>query len=68
MMRTTLTLDDGFVQNLMRITGEKNHAAAIRHALQDYLRQAHKQNLLALRGAVEVEDCWRDLRTLDVAK
>lgn len=67
-MRTTLTLDDGFVENLMRITGEKSHAAAIRHALQDYLKQAHKQNLLALRGAVEVDDCWRELRKLDVAE
>jgi hypothetical protein len=67
-MRITLTLDDNFIENLMRITGEKSHAAAIRHALEDYLKQACKQNVLALRGAVNVDDNWRELRQLYVAE
>lgn len=67
-MRTTLTLDDDFIEKLMRVTGEKNYAAAIRHALQDYLKQARKQKLLALRGAVQVEDNWRELRKLEIAE
>ena len=67
-MRTTLTLDDDFIEALMRVTGEKNYAAAIRLALQDYLKQARKQKLLALRGAVQVEDNWRELRKLEVTE
>jgi len=67
-MRTTLTLDDNLVESLMRVTGEKNYAAAIRNALQGYLKQARKQKLLALRGMVQVEDNWRDLRKLEIAE
>ena len=66
-MRTTLILDDVLVESLMRVTGGKL-AAAIRHALQGYLKQARKQKLLALRGTVQVEDNWRDLRKLEIAE
>jgi Arc/MetJ family transcription regulator len=64
-MRTTLTLDDDVVENVMKTTGEKSPVAAIRHALQAYLLQARKQKLLALRGQVQVEDNWQQLRQLD---
>ena len=63
-----ITLDDDFIETLMRVTGEKNYAAAIRYALQDYLKQACKQKLLALRGAVQVEDNWRALRKLEITE
>ncbi|TXH70725.1 MAG: DUF2191 domain-containing protein [Thiothrix sp.] len=64
-MRTTLTIDDEFANNLMQITGEKTYAAAIRRALEDYIKQARKEKLLALRGKVQVEDNWQALRQLD---
>ena len=67
-MRTTLTLDDSLVQQLMQLTDEKSHASAIRHALQDYLAGMRKQKLLALRGQVQVEDTWRQLRQLDTTE
>ena len=61
-MRTTLTLDDQLIEHLMQVTGENNHTAAIKRALQDYLQYIRKQKLLALRGAVDVENNWRELR------
>jgi hypothetical protein len=64
-MRTTLTLDDGVVKSLMQITGEASPVAAIRQALDDYLASTRKQKLLALRGQVQIEDNWRQLRQLD---
>ncbi len=64
-MRTTLTLDDDVVEDVMKTTGEKSPVAAIRYALNAYLQQARKQKLLALRGQVQVEDNWRQLRGLD---
>ena len=67
-MRTTLNIDDSVAEQLMRITGEKSHASAIRHALNDYLALMRKENLLALRGQVQIEDTWQELRQLDVAK
>lgn len=64
-MRTTITLDDQLANQLMQITGEHNPVAAIRLALQDYLRLARKQQVLALRGQVQVDDNWQALRALD---
>lgn len=64
-MRTTITLDDDFTKDLMKTTGEDSPVAAIRRALQDYLKMSRKQRVLALRGQVQVEDNWRELRQLD---
>lgn len=63
-MRTTLTLDDQLIENIMQVTGENNHITAIKRALQDYPQYIRKQKLLALHGSVDVEDNWRELRQL----
>jgi Bacterial antitoxin of type II TA system, VapB len=65
-MRTTLTIDDVQAEDLMQATGQNSAVAAIRQALDDYLRQARKKKVLALRGQVQIEDNWRDLRALEV--
>ncbi len=65
-MRMTLTLDDDMAEQLMQLTGEKTPLLAIRHALKDYLVAVRKQQLLALRGQVQIEDSWRQLRQLDM--
>ncbi len=65
-MRMTLTLDDDMAEQLMQTTGEKTPLFAVRHALKDYLAAVRKQKLLALRGRVQVEDNWRQLRQLDM--
>ena len=64
-MRMTLTLDDDLVEQWMQFTGEKTPLIAIRHALKDYLAAVRKQKLMALRGQVQIEDNWRQLRQLD---
>jgi hypothetical protein len=66
-MRTTITIDDDLSKELMQITGEKSITAAIKTALQDYLSGLRKQKLLALRGQVQIEDTWQQLRQLDTA-
>ena len=65
-MRTTLTIDDMQAEDLMQATGQTSAVAAIRQALEDYLRQARKTKVLALRGKVQVADNWRHLRALEV--
>jgi Bacterial antitoxin of type II TA system, VapB len=65
-MRTTLTIDDVQAEDLMQATGQNSAVSAIRQALDDYLRQARKKKVLALRGQVQIEDNWRDLRALEV--
>ena len=67
-MRTTLTVDDFQAADLMALTGKKSAVAAIRQALDDYLRQARKQKVLALRGQVALDDTWRSLREADIAR
>ena len=64
-MRMTLTLDDDLAEQLMQLTGQQTPLFAIRHALKDYLVSVRKQKLLELRGQVQVEDNWRQLRQLD---
>lgn len=65
-MRTTITIDDNLMSQLMQTTGESSPAKALRQAVQDYVRQARLKKLLALRGQVPIEDNWRELRQLDV--
>jgi Arc/MetJ family transcription regulator len=67
-MRTTLSIDDELAQGLMLATGQKTPVAAIRQALQEYLQQARKQEVLALRGQVDIEDRWRELRQAELAE
>lgn len=66
-MRTTITIDDKLAEDLMQSTQEKSITAAIKVALQDYLAGLRKQKLLALRGQVQIEDNWQQLRQLDTA-
>jgi len=65
-MRTTLSMDDEQVRSLMQITGQPSPVSAIRHALEDYLRQSRKKQVLALRGQVQIDDNWRELRAIEV--
>jgi len=65
MMKTTLSIDDDTANQLMRVTGEKSHPAAILHALNSYLKQVHKQKTLALRGQVDIADNWQTLRKME---
>ncbi|HEY8908274.1 MAG TPA: type II toxin-antitoxin system VapB family antitoxin [Rhodoferax sp.] len=65
-MRTTITIDDELMNQLMQTTGESSPAKALRQAVQDYVRQTRVKKLLALRGQVPLEDNWRELRALDV--
>ena len=66
-MRTTINISDEVTKELMQTTGEKSITAAIRMALQDYLAGLRKQKLMALRGQVQIEDTWQQLRQLDTA-
>lgn len=66
-MRTTITIDDDVSKELMQVTGKKSITAAINAALQIYLAGLRKQKLLALRGQVQIEDTWQQLRQLDTA-
>ena len=53
-MATTVTLDSDVVQAVQQATKEKSKAAAVRRALQDYLRMQKLRSLAALAGRVDL--------------
>ena len=68
-MQTTVTIDDQQLKKLMFYTHSNNEADAICKAIQAFLQQAkQRQNLLALRGQVDLEDNWQALRELEINK
>ncbi len=67
-MRTTLNLDEKTVAQIMQLTGKKNRSEAIRIALDEYIQQQQKQQVLALRGELSIEDSWQMLRQMDEAE
>lgn len=65
-MRTTLNIDDQVFTNLMQLTNARTKTEAVRIALSDYVRLKRKEQLIALRGKLEIEDNWQALRSLKV--
>ncbi len=67
-MRTTLTIDDHVVAQVVQTTGLANPLDAIRDALRSYLQQEKLKQVIALRGKLDLDDNWRALRQLDTLK
>ena len=61
-MRTTIHIEDGLFADLMRFTHAATKTQAVRDALKEFIRLRRKEELLALRGRLEIEDNWRQLR------
>jgi Arc/MetJ family transcription regulator len=65
-MRTTLNVDDRLFDELMRMTQAKTKTEAVRLALNEYLHLKRKQQLLSLRGRLDIADNWQELRELEI--
>jgi metal-responsive CopG/Arc/MetJ family transcriptional regulator len=66
-MRTTLTIDDSLMQQVVKATGRRSPLEAVREALQAYVRQEQLKKVIALRGAMDIDDNWQSLRQLETA-
>ena len=58
-MRTTMTLDDRLVKELMTLTGAKSKTAAIHTAIAELIRRKKLEGLKALSGQIRIADDWR---------
>lgn len=68
-MQTTVTIDEQQLKNLMVYTHSDTESEAIYKAIQAYLQQVKRQqDLLALRGQVDIADNWQALRELEINK
>ncbi len=65
-MRTTLNIPDSLINDLLRVTGERNKNKAICIALGDYIRSRRKEKLLALSGKVEVDLDWQKMEEMEL--
>jgi Arc/MetJ family transcription regulator len=61
-MRTTIHIEDSLFTDLMRLTKATTKTQAVRDALKEFIRLRRKEELLALRGRLDIEDNWRQLR------
>ena len=67
-MRTTITLDDGIIAEVMKVTSSTRKSEAINHALTEYLRDKKLQRLLQLRGKLRLDPDWKKQEDLELAK
>ncbi|MFB6264692.1 MAG: type II toxin-antitoxin system VapB family antitoxin [Bradymonadaceae bacterium] len=64
-MRTTITVDDELFEEFMELTGADTKAEAVRGAIEECVRARRREQLLELRGEVDVVDDLDELRALD---
>jgi Arc/MetJ family transcription regulator len=67
-MRTTVTLDDAVVDDLMRFTLARSRTDAVNRAVAEYIRRRRLDALKDLRGRVPFDVEPEALRALDVAE
>jgi Arc/MetJ family transcription regulator len=65
-MRTTVTVDEGVMEKLMKYTNSKTRTEAVNRALADWVRHLKIEKLRSLRGKLYMEDNWEKLRSLEV--
>jgi Arc/MetJ family transcription regulator len=55
MKRTTLMLDEDLLDEAVRLSGARSGSAAVRLALEEFVRRAKARTILGLRGS----GAWR---------
>lgn len=64
-MKTTISLDNTVLEQLLTYTQAKTTKESIAKAIEEYIRFKQRQELLNCRGTVDIEDNWRELRDLE---
>jgi metal-responsive CopG/Arc/MetJ family transcriptional regulator len=64
-MRTTLDLDEGLLEELVKLTGEKSRSKALNKALGEYVRRRRIEELRAALGTIDLVDNWYELRHVE---
>ncbi len=66
-MRTTITIDDDLLSQLMQATRTANRSEAIRRAIEAYLRAVRRENFKKLAGSRLSDLDWKfmEARELD---
>lgn len=65
-MRTTLDIPEDLLRAVTEIVGVKKKNEAIRIALSDFTRRKRREQLLALRGRLTIEDVTGDMEDTEI--
>jgi len=64
-MRTTVTLGEKLIKEVLQFSGSKNKTQAVNKALNEWLKQQKIDRLKALRGKLDIQDNLEDLNKLE---
>ncbi len=65
-MRTTLNLNEEIINQVMQYTGIKNKSKAVNIVLETYVREKKRQNILKMKGKMNLDDNWKQLREMEL--
>ncbi len=61
-MRATVTLDKEMLDELVKETGVKSAASAVREAISEYLKQRKIEKIKAMKGKLKFDKTAEELR------
>ena len=65
-MTTIVQLTDEELADLKELTNQSDPAAAVRTAMQDYVRYARRLQLKQLSGRVRIQENWHELEAAEM--
>jgi hypothetical protein len=65
-MRATLCIPDDLIDEVQRLSGKKSKTQAIVTVMEEYVRRRKMEDLLALRGKVEIDYDWEREENLEL--
>ena len=64
-LKITLELDDELVQEVLVLTSTTDHSEAVTRALRSFINRQKIRGVLELRGKVNIDRDWEELRELE---
>ena len=65
-MRATLNIPDELITEVQNITGAKSRTEAVVTAIQEFIRKKRMEQLLALKGRIEIDYDWEREEKLEL--
>lgn len=65
-MRATLCIPDELIDEVQRLSGKKSKTQAIVTVMEEYVRRRKMEDLLALRGKVEIDYDWEQEEAVEL--
>lgn len=66
-MRATLNIPDELIAEVQRLSGQKSKTGAIVTVMEEYVRRRRMEELLALRGKVQIDYDWQREEEREIA-